>query len=154
MNEIIYEKDGIRIEEYTCYSKENFEVGNKCYQIEMEIDVNDRNRAVPRRRFTGEELRELVADLVELKIGREKSEKSKDKVKLIRRRDSYKRFACYAEELKTIIEVTNKQVEMLLDVYYHSMDEVHAYGSRRTADLAYESLQQVKEDLKEGVLPK
>ena len=147
MAKVIYEKHGIRIEEFDC-GKEG-----TCYELNLvgedKLGYFDGEK---RKRFRKEEMQGLVADLVELRIGKEKSGKSENKVKLIRRRESYKRFIAFAEELRTTIELTSKQVEILLDIYYNTMNDAHAYGSIRNADLAYESLQQVKEDLRKGDL--
>ena len=143
MSKVIYEKDGVRIE----HDRGTAAV---CYRLKLETEPRiyvPMGTAI--RTYTTKEMQELVADLVELRIGREKSE---DKVKLIRRRESYKMFASYAEMLKHEIDLTNKQIEQVLDVYYNNMDIAHAYGSQRNADFAYESLQQVKEDLKGGVM--
>ena len=146
MNETIYEKNGIRIEKYICY-EEDIQLEERCYQLELASEPLIAEGSA-QRTYTTEEMKELVADLVELRIGKEKSS---DKIKLIRRRESYKCFVTMAKRLKEI-ELTSKQIEELLDIYYESMDSAHAYGSERSADFAYESLQQVKEDLKGGAL--
>lgn len=143
MTKVIYKKEGVSIVQYNCG------IAGVCYELRMESDGKEWERLESIRRFTTEEMKDLVADLVELRIGREKS---KDKVGLIRRRKSYKWFEAFAKQLKTEFELTSNQVEMLLDTWYHSMNEANAYGSQRNADLAYESLQQVKQDLKEGEL--
>lgn len=143
MAKVIYDKNGIRIEEFDC-GKEG-----TCYELNLigedKLGYFDGEK---RKMFREEEMKELVADLVGLRIGREKSE---DKVKLIRRRESYKSFIALAERLKEI-ELTSNQIEELLDIYYENTDSAHTYGSQRNADFAYESLQQVKEDLREGDL--
>jgi len=144
LKKVVYDKNGIRIDRYDCGT------AGVCYQLNMESDASMLgviNKTIIQRSFTTEEMKELVADLVELRIGREKSD---DKVKLIRRRKSYKMFASYAEKLKTEVGLTSEQIEKLLDIYYANMNEAYAYGSERNANLAYESLQQLKEDLRRG----
>ena len=141
MDEVIYEKNGIRIEKYNCGT------AGVCYRLKLETELGihvPMGTAI--RSYTTEEMKELVADLVELRIGREKSN---DKVKLIRRRKSYKEFMSLAEQFKAE-GFSSKQIEIVLETSYIGMDNAHAYGSERNANLAYESLQQVKEDLKRG----
>lgn len=114
-----------------------------CYRLLAKTISNDMWEAI--EEFTVEEMKELVADLVELRIGRKKSG---EKVKLIRRRKSYIRFMDLAKALQTKLEVSNEKICDVLDIHVLVMDEVQAFGSQRNASLAYESLQQVKEDLR------
>lgn len=140
MRKKIYEKNGICIEEFSCGK-----VGT-CYELNLVgEDRLDYVNGDTQRRFTEKEMKELVADLVELRIGREKSD---NKVKLIRRRKSYKAFMELATGWKTMIELSSDAVGSLLDSNYQMLDKMQAFGSRRNASLAYESLQQVKEDLR------
>ena len=75
MTEVIYEKKGIKIERYECGA------AGICYELELESEPETASISVSTvRRFTTEGLKDLIADLVELRIGREKSE---EKVRLI-----------------------------------------------------------------------
>lgn len=69
MNEVIYNKKGVSIEKFDCGT------AGICYQIEL---INEDRLGftigIAQKRFRGEEMKELVADLVELRIGKEKSD--------------------------------------------------------------------------------
>lgn len=139
MEKKIYEKYGISIEKYNCG------IAGVCYSLEMEDRKISPRIETAERRYTTEEMKELVGDLVALRIGRKKDE---GKVKLIRRRKSYKAFMELATGWKIMIELSSDAVGVLLDSNYQMLDKMQAFGSQRNANLAYESLQQVKEDLR------